>query len=316
MGRIKQEEMQNAQPQHAPSAPLVYLVVLNWNGFDDSHECLQSLGRLAYPRYRLLVVDNGSSDDSAERLVHEHPEIEIVRCAENHGIAAGYNRGIEQAYARGADYVVVMNNDLVFDPAFLSHIVAVCRGFPDCGIVMPKIYYYDEPNIIWAAGAYPRWMASNIVMRGYQRPDRPEYGRTEAIEFAPSCCLLLTRELVEKIAFDEHYFFYYDDWDFCVQARNAGKRLVFAADAKIWHKVSRSTLNSPKSLRWWKILGQSCARYHRKHHTIRLLFTYVAWVLFRETVKGNIRSMPTFVAGVVAGLKARTIEDTRPGWST
>jgi GT2 family glycosyltransferase len=297
------------------AVPLVSLVVLNWNGYDDTHECLLSLQKVAYPRYNVLVVDNASSDDSPARIVANHPDVELIHCTENLGIAAGYNRGIEAALARGADHVVVMNNDLIFDPQFLDRMVETQRAWPNCGIVMPKIFYYNERDVIWSAGAYPRVGRSNIIMRGRNRKDGPAYARTEPIDYAPSCCLLLTRALCERIAFDEHYFFYYDDWDFCMQARKLGWRIIFAADAHIWHKVSRSTLNSPKSLRWWEVLGRSCVRYHRKHHSISLLAAYVSWVIIRETIKGNIKSMPTFLRGIRAGLRARTLADTRMGWS-
>jgi hypothetical protein len=127
--------------------------------------------------------------------------------------------------------------------------------------------------------------------------------------------LLLTRELCERIRFDEQYFFYFDDWDFCVHARKAQRQIMFAPDAHIWHKVSQSTQNSPKSLRWWKILGQSSVRYHQKHHSTRLLALYIGYVVLRETAKGNIGSLPTFLQGVTAGLRARTIHDIQPGWS-
>lgn len=297
-------------------APFVYLVVLNWNGFEDTHECLNSLRDLAYPRYNVLVVDNASTDDSLEQIIAHHPEVEYVVCTQNLGIAAGYNRGIQVALERSADYIVVMNNDLTFDPTFLAYMVTVSASWKNCEIVMPKIFYYDEPGTIWSTGAYSRLMPSNIVMRGRNQPDRPEFQQTMPIEFAPSCCLLLTRALCEQIAFDECYFFYYDDWDFCVQARMVGAQLIFAADAHIWHKVSRSTMNSPKSLRWWKVLGQSCVRYHRKHHSLQLLATYVAWVILREAVKGNTKSIPTFLRGIQVGLRTYTTKNTHPQWSS
>ncbi|HMQ35228.1 MAG TPA: glycosyltransferase family 2 protein [Chloroflexaceae bacterium] len=298
------------------TAPLVYLVVLNWNGYGDTHECLESLRRLAYPNYRVLVVDNNSSDDSPERVAAAHPEAELLRCARNLGIAAGYNAGIRAALERGAAYVVPMNNDLDCDPLFVTHMVAAQRAWPRCGVVMPKIFYYEERERIWSAGAYARWMPSNIVMRGRQQRDGPAFAEDAEIEFAPSCCLLLSRELAERVGFDEGYFFYYDDWDFCMEARKAGFSIVYAAQARLWHKVSRSTKNSPKSLRWWRVFGQSCVRYHRKHHDDGLLRRYVAWVLLRETLKGNLRPLPTLLAGVRAAMAADLGDDMRPAWSS
>jgi hypothetical protein len=301
---------------NSTAAPLVYLVVLNWNGYSDTHECLASLRGLAYPRYKVLVVDNASSDDSAERIAAAHPEAELLRCAKNLGIAAGYNAGIRAALQRGADYVVPMNNDLDCDPMFVARLVATQRAWPACGVVMPKIFYYEERDRIWSAGAYARWMPSNIVMRGRQQKDGPAFAADIEISFAPSCCLLLTRALAERVGFDEGYFFYYDDWDFCMEARKAGATIVYAAEARLWHKVSRSTKNSPKSMRWWRVFGQSCVRYHRKHHDTRLLALYVAWVLLRETAKGNLRPLPTFLDGVRTALRADLSDDLRPAWNS
>lgn len=296
-------------------APLVWVVVLNWNAFDDTHECLLSLKDVTYSNFHVVVVDNGSSDDSAKQIMANHSETTLVKCETNRGIAAGYNRGIQFALTAGAEYVVVMNNDLIFAPQFLSEMVNTAQNWPKSGIVMPKIYYYDEPEIIWSTGGRTRWMPSNILLRDRQKQDGSNLQTEEIIEFAPSCCLLLDRELCQQVLFDESYFFYYDDWDFCLEARNMGWQIVFSPDSHIWHKVSRSTQNSPKSLRWWKVLGQSCVRYHRKHHSLGLLAAYVTWVLLREMIKGNFKSLPTFLRGIQLGLQARTVDDMQPGWS-
>ncbi len=295
--------------------PLVFVVVLNWNAFRDTHECLLSLKEVTYPNFQTVVVDNGSNDDSPQKIKENHPQITLVNCEVNRGIAAGYNRGIEYSLQAGAEHIVVMNNDLTFDPEFLSEMVESEQAWPRSGVIMPKIYYYDEPNIIWSTGGRTRWMASNILLRDRQKQDGFDLQAEEVIEFAPSCCLLLTREVCQRVLFDENYFFYYDDWDFCLEVRKKGWQIVFSPSSHIWHKVSRSTQNSPKSLRWWKILGQSCARYHRKHHSKWLLVVYVSWVLLRETVKGNVKSLPTFIAGVRAGLQAKTINDIQPEWN-
>jgi GT2 family glycosyltransferase len=284
--------------------PLVCLVVLNWNGYADTDECLVSLAQTNYPNYRIMVLDNGSTDDSPHQIARHHPEAELIRCEKNKGIAAGYNAGIQAALARGAEYVVVMNNDLIFAPDFLTEMVTVAEEWPDCGVVMPKIYYYNDPDVIWSVGGRPRWFASNILLRGRQQQDGARWQKTEVIELAPSCCLLITRDVATQVEFDEDYFFYFDDWDFSMQVRRTGWQIIFAPEAHVWHKVSRSTQNSPRSLEWWKVLGQSCVRFHRKHHSFPMLAMHVSWVIIRETMKGNVRSLPMFIKGVLLGLKA------------
>lgn len=196
--------MDNEQKQDI--AP-VWIVVLNWNAFEDTNECLLSLRNTAYPNYHVIVVDNGSSDDSPQKIAVNHPGVTLVKCEENKGIAAGYNRGIQFSLEAGAEYIVVMNNDLIFAPEFLTEMVNTVQAWPQCGVVMPKIYYYDEPDIIWSTGGRTRWMASNILLRDRQKKDGPTLQTEEAIDFAPSCCLLLTRELCQNVLFDENYFF-------------------------------------------------------------------------------------------------------------
>jgi GT2 family glycosyltransferase len=306
--------MDKNMSKSALNQPLVFAVVLNWNAFDDTHECLLSLNEASYPNFQIVVVDNGSNDDSSNKIVENHPEVTLVQCEVNKGIAAGYNRGIQFALQAGAEHIVVMNNDLVFDPEFLSAMVKTVQIWPQSGIIMPKIYYYDDPDIIWSTGGRTRWIPSNILLRDRQKKDGPALQTEETIDFAPSCCLLLTRAVCQEVSFDENYFFYYDDWDFCLAARKKGWQIVFSPTSRIWHKVSRSTQNSPKSLRWWKVLGQSCVRYHRKHHSMSLLVLYISWVLLREMIKGNFKSLPTFLRGVFLGLRAKTIEDMQPGW--
>ena len=124
--------------------------------------------------------------------------------------------------------------------------VKTVQAWPKSGIIMPKIYYFDEPDILWSTGGRTRWMPSNILLRDRQKKDNARLQHEEEIKFAPSCCLLLTRALCQEIAFDESYFFYYDDWDFCLQARKNEYQIIFSPNSHIWHKVSRSTQNRPK----------------------------------------------------------------------
>ncbi len=301
----------------ANHSPLIYLIVLNWNGFEDTHACLLSLRDITYTNHRILVVDNHSSDDSPALIAQQHPEVELIHAPDNRGIAAGYNIGMRAALEAGADYVVPMNNDIEFDPAFLDEMLAAQQRWSNCGVVMPKIYYFDEPNVIWSNGGYMRWswMPSNILLKNRTKRDTGQFEQEMEIRFAPSCCLLITREAAEQVLFDEDYFFYFDDWDYCKLVRDLGYSIVFAPKSKLWHKVSRSTQNSPRGERWWKILGQSCVRFHRKHHSSVLLALYVTWVVIRESVKLNFKVLPHFLAGIRSGVRAKSLEEMQPGWT-
>ena len=127
-------------PQSSPLAnPLVYAVVLAWNQLSETLECLASLQQTLYHPLHVLLVDNGSSDGTADEVARQFPAVEIARLPENVGIARGYNAGVEIALERQAEYVMVMNNDTIAAPDLVGHLVQAFRDHPKAGMLMPKI---------------------------------------------------------------------------------------------------------------------------------------------------------------------------------
>ena len=124
----------------------VTIILLNWNGKEDTIECLESLKHITYPNYEILLVDNGSTDGSVECFRERYPGMEIIENGENLGFAEGNNVGIRRAMDEGADYVLLLNNDTVVDPEFLGELVKVGESDPKIGIVGPKICYYNNKS--------------------------------------------------------------------------------------------------------------------------------------------------------------------------
>src|SRR5688572_19863302 len=133
----------------------VVVVVLNWNGGDDTLECLASLRHLRYTNVHTIVVDNGSSDESVANIGTAFPEIPLIQTGVNLGYAGGNNVGIRAALATGAEYVLLLNNDTVVDPDCVDAFVEAARAHPEGALFGAKIYYHQEPDCIWYAGA--RW---------------------------------------------------------------------------------------------------------------------------------------------------------------
>ena len=134
------------------SAPTVCIVVLNWNRRDDTLDCLASLEGLDYPSRWTLVVDNGSTDGSAEAIERAYPAVDVIRAGENLGYAEGNNLGLREALKRGADYVLVLNNDTLVARQMLTHLVAAAEVDQQVGAAGPTIYFHEAPDIIWSAG--------------------------------------------------------------------------------------------------------------------------------------------------------------------
>ena len=134
--------------------PSVYIIVLNWNGKDDTLECLASIAAIQYADFETVVVDNGSSDDSVAAIRAQRPELHIIETGQNLGFAEGNNVGIKYAMAHHADYIFILNNDTTVDPLLLQHLVSSAQRHPDAGIIGPKTYYHAHPQVIWSAGGY------------------------------------------------------------------------------------------------------------------------------------------------------------------
>lgn len=282
--------------------PLVYIVVLAWNHKEDTIECLSSLLKMNYDNFRILVADNGSTDGTSDAIRELFAEAEIVRSSTNLGVAGGYNIGIEHALRKQAEYILVTNNDVVMDQGMLREAVAAAESHEGVGVILPKIYYYDSPNTIWCAGARWRPFPPEFKRIGLNRRDGPRYSQTRDIACAPSCTLLVKREVFEQAGlFDPGYFFYYDDWDFTERVVRSGFRILFAPASRIWHKVSVSTQQTAKPSRWWFILGQSSVRFHLAHRTPLILLIHNLWFLLREIIKLKFSRIFPYVSGVFCG---------------
>jgi GT2 family glycosyltransferase len=224
------------------SQPLVHVVILSWNGRDDTLACVESCLRATYPNLRVLVVDNGSTDGSPAAVRERFPAAEVLELGENLGYTGGNNAGIRHALAAGADHVLLLNNDTIVDPGFVEPLVEEAGRDPSIGMLNSKMYFFDEPDRIWFAGAsFHPWLGWGRH-HGYGDLDRGQFDRPEWLERATGCSLLVTRALCARVGLlSDGYFAYCEDLDWSVRARKAGFKIRYVPASRIWHKVSRST---------------------------------------------------------------------------
>ncbi len=218
------------------------VIVLNWNGLGDTVECVRTLKKLTYPDYKIIMVDNGSTDGSADALQRVFPEIEIIRNEKNLGFAGGENTGMRRALAEGAEYIAIINNDATADPDFLTELVSAAESEKGAGMLASKVYFYDRPQILWYAGAsFHPWIGWGRH-RGFNMPDRGQFDDIEETQRPCGCSMLVTKELCEKIGLlDERFFCYSEDIDWGMRAGKAGFKVLYVPRSKVWHKVSRAT---------------------------------------------------------------------------
>jgi len=238
--------------------PLVYVIVLNWNGWRDTLKCLLSLETLDYPNYRVVVVDNGSTDDSADRIKKAHPDVELIGTSKNLGFAGGNNVGIRYALERGADYVWLLNNDTKVDSHALTAMVEVAERDLEIGAVGSVLYYMDEPERVqaWGGGWVSLWWG---ISRHFAAPVP-----AERVHYITGASLLIRRKVLEEVGLlDEGFFMYWEDTDFGFRLRKAGWKLAVASDARVWHKESASLGRQSPVLD--KYFNASAVRFFRRH---------------------------------------------------
>jgi hypothetical protein len=247
------------------STPLVYVIVLTYNGKRDTLECLRSLQNLSCPNVKVLVVDNASSDGTPEAIRAEFSSVELLVNPTNLRFAGGNNVGIRHALKHGADYVLLLNNDTTVERDFTVHLVHAAEADPRIGMIGPKIYYYDDPNRIWFAGGRIEWWKGWISHIGIRENDSGQHDEQKPVDYLTGCCMLVKRAVVEQVGLlDERYFMYGEDADWCVRARRAGYVLAYVPAAKIWHKLS---VSAGGHLSWFK-------NWNKFKSQLRLMATY------------------------------------------
>lgn len=220
----------------------IFVIVLNWNGWQDTLACLDSLKRLDYDptRMRILVVDNASTDGSVGRIREAHPNVRVVETGANLGYAGGNNVGIRIALEDGADWIWILNNDTEVDPASLAHMVERVRNAPKAGMCgCTLVYHYDRRTVqAHGGGTYDPWRGtSRHIGEGLDREVPVDREAVEkSMSYVNGASMFVSRHLIEKIgAMTEDFFLFYEELDWAVRARGHFD-LVFAPDAIVYHK--------------------------------------------------------------------------------
>jgi GT2 family glycosyltransferase len=231
---------------------VVAVVVSNWNGKEVTEDCLRSLLASDYPDLRVVVVDNGSADGSADYLSLRFPDVVMLRNPVNLGFAGGSNQGIRYALENNADYILLLNNDTVVDRRCVSHLVHTAEGSRLYGALSPKIYYFDPPDRLWyAGGAFSLWRGVTELW-GRKAVDRGQYDALREVTYVSGCALLARASVLRTVGLlDETFFMYAEDADLSLRIRKAGYRLAYVPMAKLWHKEGFDTRqNSGQAYRY------------------------------------------------------------------
>lgn len=220
--------------------PLVAIIVLNWRKPAETLACLQSLARCTYPNAQVVVVDNGSGDDSVALIRRGFPQVPILETGANLGYAGGNNVGVRYALEQGADAVLILNNDIVVAPGFLEPLLAVALPPAEPVIATAAVCEMARPDILWALGADIDWRDGSPVRLHSEEPYAGWQGVPPLrVGYAAGSAMLAPRCVWETVGLiEETFFLYYEEADWCMQAQRAGFHILAVPDSVVWHEVA------------------------------------------------------------------------------
>ena len=272
----------------------IAVVVLAWNSAKYISGCLTSL-KMLHPgenKVEVIVVDNASSDNSANLAKSKYPAFKIIKNSSNLGYAQGNNTGIREALKNDADFVWVINPDVTVSPDSLLALLASAGKYPQAGVFTPKIYFAkgfefhkerysksDLGKVIWSAGGFIDWANLIAVHRGVDEVDIGQYNANSLCDFATGASIFIRAPVFKRIGLiDPKYYLYYEENDFCQRSRSAGWQIMYIADSVCWHANAQATG-----------IGSPLVDYYTTRN--RLLFGFrwaslrTKFALFRESLK-------------------------------
>lgn len=273
--------------------PKVSIIVLHWNRFQETSECLKSLLSIDYPHYDVIVVDNHSTDNSYSALMLAFPTVHFMQNEWNLGFAEGNNRGIVAALEKGADYILLLNNDTVVDRLLLRTLIQAAEAHPTAGVFGAKIYYYNEPTTIWYAGGNVHLKSLRCYHTGCTESDLEK--KREEIEetgYACGCALMVKREVVQTCGLmDPRFFLLWEEIDWCWRIRRAGYKCLFVPQAKVWHKISTSFEGGHRGALWEYFYARNRLLFLERHYSLKERVRFYSKTFIKDILKLFISSL-------------------------
>ena len=260
--------------------PLVHIIILNWNGKDLTLDCLKSLTRVKYNNYKILVVDNGSTDDSVKVIQNEYPNVEILQLDKNIGYAGGNNAGFEHIKNQNPEYVLFLNNDTIVDPNFIEPLVKPLLDNSEIYQTVPKIFYANSKNKIWYAGGKVNLGLGQIYHIGIRKYNSSQYTKSQYTDYATGCCFCMRSNDFEKLGgFDTSFPMYGEDVDLSLRIRANEKKILYVPDSIIWHKVSASIGGELSILKLKRKLHGLIKLFGKHTNIIQKITITLSWII-------------------------------------
>jgi len=229
------------------SKPNIAIILVNWNGFEYTKSCILSLLNCHYENYKIILVDNNSSDFSIEKLKKEFLHIEYIRNKSNIGFTGANNVGIKWAIDNDFEYIALLNNDTEVEPDFLDHLLTPFKQDSLVGAVQPLILQYNHRNIVWHGGGQIDYNFGRFlnVNKGSKKN---QIKRIHNVDWITGCCFMLKSDVIKKVGLlDDFFFVYFEDADWSIRIKKFGYKLFFQPKSIVYHHEGVSWISAKKN---------------------------------------------------------------------
>ena len=266
------------------------VIILNWNGKNDTLLCLKSLQDVEGPPFDVIVVDNGSTDDSVAEIGKKFPHITLLKTGKNLGYAGGNNLGIEYALKQGADLVLLLNNDTIVDRYFIASLLNSCQNQQNISIFGAYPLQMTNPEKIDHLGG--RWNSTTATFDLIGLGAFKGFKTDQPLDYVCGCSILIRKKVFEKIGLLEpDFFLFWEEADFCIRAKKAGFEIGICYEARLLHKISASFVGGTphKTYFWWRgrclWIERNCSKEEKQQLYQTILFPQLRHLLKLRLLK-------------------------------
>jgi len=257
----------------------VSTVILNWNRKDYLLECIASVKDMDYPSDELIVVDNASTDGSADAVKEKYADVTIIENDKNYGAIGGKNIGLRYALKLEPEYIFMVDNDIVCSKDALSQLVAVLDKDKTAGMVGSMMYDHSKPDIILSAGGTIDYTQNVSRGRGDGEKDTGKFNKIEVVDYLWGGSLLVRKDVLERVGlFDEEFIgYWFEDTDLSVRVHKAGFKVLFNPHSKVWHRPHK--VIEQFSFRKKYLATRNAIRFMKKHANLGQWMKYLFYVI-------------------------------------
>lgn len=283
--------------------PKTAIIILNFNSYKQTIECIESVKNITYPNFEIIVVDNNSKDDSLKHIKSSYPDVILLKSRDNLGYASGNNLGIKYALEKNIEYICILNNDAAVDRNFLEPIIKTLMDDKKAAAAGPSICYYGQDDVIQAMGGNINLYTGLPTMKFKGKKLSQVKEDMVSVDYLGGACFVVKAEILKKFGLiPENYFLFYEETEFFLNIKRQGYRLISIRDSKVYHKVS-GTISNYKGLSYF-FLNRNRIIFVRRNARLYHKFIFFFYIILETFGRMILRGELSLFKYYYEGLKA------------